>query len=69
MMYYTDREKGGIFVLLAYGIYEKTGARDVLPVVIFHPLDNEHSIHVMNDLDFHVKYAAAYATGFGGGAA
>ena len=71
MMYYTDREKGGLFVLAAYGIYEKTGGKDVLPVVVFHPLDNEHSIFVMDEVDFQAKYKAASvvsAAGLGGAA-
>ena len=54
-MIYKNKKTGNLYRHLASGI-DATNERDGLLVVVYCPCDNEHSIYVRADTEFHQKF-------------
>ena len=55
MTYYKNKKSGKTYILLAYAI-DSTNERNGLPVIIYCPDDNEHSIYVKEESEFMEKF-------------
>lgn len=65
MIYYRHNKTGNRYRLLACGI-DSTNERDGLPVVVYCPDDDEHSIYVRELREFEAKFTAIGIDGNGG---
>jgi len=54
-MLYRNKKTGDIYRFLAFGI-DTTNARDGMPVMIYCPDDNEHTIYVREAEEFEEKF-------------
>lgn len=55
MTYYKNKKSGKTYILLAHAI-DSTNERNGLPVIIYCPDDNEHSIYVREEKEFFEKF-------------